>query len=341
MGFRLKPTPSSLWPLLGGIRFFLALVVVAAHMGGFRAVGAPIEPLAEALFSFNATGAVYGFFVLSGYSIAASWAKQSDAFYFRRALRILPLYFLIVVSSAIIPGLFGGVVTNRAQSFTTPTLWELVGNLCFAQGFFAKPINTDLVVWSLSIEVFFYALTPWFAKLSTRAIGWLIAVHAAVFYMVTNILGGLPASVLGSQVGLLAWAWLLGFWLHRRESDRFSLAAAFVLGAAATPLLGVKFPILWAAVLLAIAYGDRVKIGGLVRRLLTTLGDASYPLYLVHIPTFTLLYALGYRADNRFFLAAIGTSIALDLAFDQPFKRLVVSIYESRPNVPRPVGVSK
>jgi len=98
--------------VLGGLRFFLALIVAVSHLP-YR--GSAIEIV---LFRLCGMSAVISFLLLSGYSIAASYEKDRNGFYFRRALRILPLYVLTVVASTFVPAITG-------------TLAEMPGYRCF------------------------------------------------------------------------------------------------------------------------------------------------------------------------------------------------------------------
>ncbi len=73
-----KPVKTAmLWPMLGGVRFLLALIVAGDHLALFF----PASELSYNLKSLSSLAAVLGFLVISGFSIAASYAKEPQGFY--------------------------------------------------------------------------------------------------------------------------------------------------------------------------------------------------------------------------------------------------------------------
>jgi peptidoglycan/LPS O-acetylase OafA/YrhL len=306
------------WPILGALRFFLALVVAGAHLPLYTAPNSRHQVLPY----FSALAAVLGFLVISGYSIAASFAKQKDGFYARRALRILPLYAAMIVLVALLPKI------NMA--FGVPNWGQLVGNLFLVQGFFTKPIPANPVVWTLSVEAFFYLATPLIARLSQRALMVTICISAVACGMARFL--NLPfyeELLFGSNVLLLGWAWILGFWAYRNTSNSHTLLVAQSVGMCTMALINSFFlmflwPITWTITIVGIGYGHRVPYNKRVAQCLSLLGDASYPLYLFHLPVFSLIKVFKVSAsENVYLIIAIVISIALDRAFDRPFKRLV------------------
>ena len=77
------------WALLAGLRFFLSMTVILGHCALL------INTDKTGIFGaglLNPGSAVFGFFILSGYSIAASLDRDVSDFYRRRIVRIWPLY---------------------------------------------------------------------------------------------------------------------------------------------------------------------------------------------------------------------------------------------------------
>lgn len=119
------------------------------------------------------------FFVLSGYLITGVLLDTRDAplrwssFYARRALRILPLYLLLVAVvlgvSAASGGAFGVENLTTAQ---TASFWLLLGNWSMAEAnsYLVGPLA---VTWSVAIEEQFYLVWPLvvFASRSKRTLG--------------------------------------------------------------------------------------------------------------------------------------------------------------------------
>src|SRR5262249_45833532 len=103
------------------------------------------------------------------------------------------------------------------------------GNLLFLQTFLVKPVEFDGPVWSLAVEVFYYALAPLFNRLNRN---WLLAIISISF-----VCYALPKH--GTDWGLVyfvlskfnaanyAWCWLIGFLLWR-DNSRITIAFALV-----------------------------------------------------------------------------------------------------------------
>jgi peptidoglycan/LPS O-acetylase OafA/YrhL len=316
------------WPILAAIRFFLALVVAGSHLTWYMETQSSVSVISY----FSGMAAVLGFLVMSGYSIAASYAKQRNGFYWRRVLRIIPLYVVLIAFSAVGPALLGGQITVPGGHFVTPQFGQVLGNLFFLQGFLVMPLNTCPVVWTLSVEVFFYLATPWLARLSQRTLLFTVLALAGLFACSRFLHLPFYAELLyGSNVVLLGWAWLLGFWIFRAREHEHTIVVALSLGicvmAFNNSFLTVLWPITWIITILAIGYAELFPYGKRLAAFLSLLGDASYPLYLAHMPVFLLLY--GFRVSESgwvFILVAIVFSIVLDRCFDRPLKRLIATI---------------
>ncbi len=105
------------------------------------------------------------FFVLSGYLIAnqlfAGFARGGRlslaAFYARRALRTLPVFWFVLALYFIFPQVMGGR--------TPPPLWSF---LSFTQNFGLLPGTAFSHAWSLCIEEQFYLVLPLTLVLATR-----------------------------------------------------------------------------------------------------------------------------------------------------------------------------
>jgi peptidoglycan/LPS O-acetylase OafA/YrhL len=313
------------WPILGAMRFFLALVVAGAHLTLYAAPNSKVVVLQY----FSGLAAVLGFLVISGYSIAASFAKQREGFYARRALRILPLYVVMIVLIALLPDI------NKA--FDAPNRGQLVGNLFLLQGFFVAPIPANPVVWTLSVEAFFYLATPLLARLSQRSLMITMCISAAACggarFLNLPFYEGL---LFGSNVLLLGWAWILGFWAYRNAGNGHTLLVAQSIGTCTIAMINPFFlmflwPVTWTITILAIGYGHLVRYNKRVAQYFSVLGDASYPLYLFHLPVFSLMKVFKLSPSASLYLIiVVVVSILLDQLFDKPFKRLVFAIARPR-----------
>ena len=155
----LRP-PSRVGPL-DGLRG-LAILAVVFHNTVEAVTGAP-DAVARVLTLFAGPGwiGVQLFFALSGFLIVGELLDHQGAknylraFYARRALRILPLYFatLILVLTVIAVFPLPAVATYLREQG-----WQLC---LFLNNYSRPPPSGFGHFWSLAVEVQFYALVPW------------------------------------------------------------------------------------------------------------------------------------------------------------------------------------
>lgn len=136
-------------PRLDGLRFVAITFVLIEHLGGYLAG--------------HIQGGYYGvdlFFVISGYLITGillkdtghSFGQSYRAFVGRRALRIFPAYYLVLLIAVIVS--FG----PARELF--PWLATYTFNYPAAQWNAAHRENSLFYLWSLSVEEQFYLLWP-------------------------------------------------------------------------------------------------------------------------------------------------------------------------------------
>lgn len=315
-----------LWPLLGGVRFFLALIVAGAHLGFFIQPRIGIISFWSDLSGF---AAVLGFLAISGFSIAASLSKEPKGFYRRRAIRIVPLYAFSIAVAVLVARQYG-----KGNVFELPDWKTVVENLFFLQGFTASGLLlANFVIWSLSIEVFFYAFAPLLVRLRQPTLLSIIGASAIIFLRDADSVSSHYMSMThGQAAAVLAWAWLSGFFIYRCR-NRSVACFVFLVGFLALLTLNKKdldsnWPVTICLTLLAVGFGEKLRGPQWVANLLVLLGDASYPLYLFHLPLYLLLS--GWHAPSipwLWLVAAIALSIFLDRCVDQHVKKLF-----ARPN---------
>ena len=161
------------WPALDGLRGIAILSVMLNHYGPFVFTGGAAWQQGMALATKRAYLGVDLFFVLSGFLITGILLDSRGSpnylkrFYWRRSLRIFPLYFfyLLVIFFIFRPMFshyFLGV--NPAWYFSYLANWTMASQQ-------ANPFLAHL--WSLSVEEQFYLIWP-FAVLAipTRLFGW-------------------------------------------------------------------------------------------------------------------------------------------------------------------------
>src|SRR3954452_21530157 len=332
------------------LRALAALGVLAGHAWGLSHAYGPsgYDTLPERLIYGGGYGG-FVFFALSGYLLFRPLARAAFgagerialAGYARNgALRILPLYFVVVAVLFVLEG--GG----------TPGEWLRFAT--FTQNFFSGTVlDLDAPMWSLVIEVQFYALLPLLAlalawvsrrRLDVAAAVLVVAGLAGValrlwllkrrdvvdprvvyslattsFFFVPGMLLALarvreaPLRLPGVMGSSNAWAlasvaaWVIV--LDRFDVEPLAAVASFLtVGALALPLRPGRLVALLDA------------------RVLAVVGLASYSLYLWHLP---LVESVGRHVSTSLpamFLVAVPLSIALALlsyrAVEAPFLRL-------------------
>jgi peptidoglycan/LPS O-acetylase OafA/YrhL len=161
---------------LDGLRCLSILAVVWLHAGE--------SPSLERLFPASAYGflGVDLFFTISGFLIVTLLLRQRDksgeislaSFYYRRALRILPIYYGLIAAFAILY-FFVRPHGDNAAAFRAdfPALLLFLTNWLPASGVLA-------ITWSLAAEEQFYLLWPPIEKWLSRFTGWILAVALGV-----------------------------------------------------------------------------------------------------------------------------------------------------------------
>jgi peptidoglycan/LPS O-acetylase OafA/YrhL len=317
-------------PELQGLRGLAILGVVLYHC----------HPRREGTWMYY--GSLWGwsgvivFFALSGFLITSNLLGSLDkphsmhSFHARRALRILPLYALVLV-----------VCYWQAPWFIGPSTWDAVkaapwlAYLFFVQNLFHLTLPPVIgPTWALAIEEQYYFL--WAPAVRFLRKPWILSVLLAMALIAspllrqshytwltpTHTLIHLDGIALGSlmAVGLYTiplsrrvWCWIgscsavLGF-----------AAAATVAGG--TAYLDSALAVMFAGMVLALATstGARNPLSFLLRRgPLPFYGQISYGLYMIHIMVFVFFGWFDLRMDaygTAGNLAVVGFRLAMSTA---------------------------
>jgi peptidoglycan/LPS O-acetylase OafA/YrhL len=165
-------------PELDGLRGFAILQVISIHY--FYTPGANLSAALHFFQIFFALGwtGVDLFFVLSGFLIGGillgvrTSSNYFKTFYIRRFFRIVPLYYLWLLSLVALVYLRGS--TFLAQPTHSGINWRLLGHFLFLQNLWGNHYSTLAVwwlgvTWSLAIEEQFYVVAPFVVRFfSTR-----------------------------------------------------------------------------------------------------------------------------------------------------------------------------
>jgi len=332
-----KPSESS-WAFLALVRFGLAIAVLIGHYALM------VDKTRLSLFGFGffaAVSAVYGFFVLSGYSIAASLERKSAGFYGRRFIRIWPLYLsalifgLLVV--AILPNPFKFPLDEKYPEAIT---WiSVVASFLMLQGILSGPFWICGVIWSLSPEWWWYMVSPLLKRLWVGILFVLMALSLVQFIQMNwgfNLLWYLHSrqnnmhafnvaawnqESFGSPITGLFWLWIAGFlyYRYRRSPLGFCILAfpcvlAFLFGRS------VGFPCF--ATIFALVLCEDFKFSEKIMNFFDFLGDLSYPIYLFHVAVMALMVFLGFQGLFVFALGVLGVSAASLYLVEYPARKI-------------------
>jgi peptidoglycan/LPS O-acetylase OafA/YrhL len=275
------------WSLLSLMRFMLAMVVVFCHTRLFISPSGLLTAIGEA---FNGFAAVFGFLMISGFSIAHSIAKAPEGFYARRLERLAPTYYLCFLFCMGIYGAYYSYVTpENGPLLDLPDDVKRWGaTVLMLGGIVAAPLPIMAPAWSLGAEICYYGVAPFLRKAST---GILLCLGAAsmLLYVVTGTLCGNSFSMWPGlvTVSCLFWAWLCG-WLiyHHREHVLTwpGLVLIMVVFGAASEQTSNTNPMAIGAAGAALIAGHKIVIQPRWKRIFDYLGDLSFPLYLCHYP---------------------------------------------------------
>jgi peptidoglycan/LPS O-acetylase OafA/YrhL len=332
-------------PEIDGLRAVAVVPVILFH-GGF------------ALFSGGFVG-VDVFFVISGYLISTIIMTELDAgnftlvgFYERRARRILPALFLVIL--ACLPFAWAWMLPARLEDFgqSIVAVVAFASNMLFWQesGYFSpsaelKPL---LHTWSLAIEEQFYVVFPAFMLLcwrfGTRAVTAMVITGAIASLGLSEWLSDRDASANFYLAPTRAWELLAGvmaaIYLRRRARSGGILlgnlcsTAGLCLIALAVFVFdeSTVFPSVYAL----LPVGGTVLIiifataGTWAARLLSMppvvgIGLISYSAYLWHQPMFAFARINGFNDANQWVFGVLAVAV-LPLAYlswrlvERPFR---------------------
>ena len=232
------------FPGVNALRGLAALLVVVQHAGSFAAQ-ATNTPQADVLKLDFGTLGVLMFFTISGFVIGLNRHLPTAEFLFRRALRIYPPFWAAYALSAII-----------VWSIGLQTTWSWVAALLLPSR--ATPA-IYLPLWTLTFEVFFYALAAFVfsLRLSDRALTalalcWIIVVANMHPYM-TGMLPILPGALIPFAPYNIFFAIGLICALNFDFLSRYSITQFLAVTVAATVLMTLMPPVPYIATTLVMA----------------------------------------------------------------------------------------
>ncbi|WP_343986509.1 acyltransferase [Terrabacter terrae] len=275
---------------LNAVRLMLALFVVADH--SFKAATGQPGP-----WPYLGGFAVDGFFAISGYLIAGSRARMEiKPFLWRRALRLMPAYWMLLIFTALLVAPASAMLTSRPYDWGSAAGYVLRNALLFTtqMGIDGTPAGVpyeglwNASTWSLPYEAAAYVLFGLVIALPRFRERWAAALCA-------GLTGCAVATSVGSGVGTATelgrlWSFftagvLLWFLRERLPS---SAGLALVAGGLVAVGLAVGHTCYLAVAPLPLAY-LLLWLGANLRVRIGSRNDISYGIYLFAFPLQQLL----------------------------------------------------
>lgn len=294
------------------------------------------------------------FFILSGFVIALNYSRRINdvqgygSFVWRRVARLWPLHMLVLGFFGAL-GLLGHVV---GYAFSYPEVFKLSGlpwNVLMLQAW--GPVwhlSFNVAAWSISAEMFVYLLFPVFALLLAR-LGMVASLGLIAFWVLAMIVArdaaglrpwhqstydlGMLRAVPGFFLGVIIQR-AVTVWSGRLDMPWWAAHTVFGLALVAVHL---KLPaemviVLFAIFVFAMALAEeRQPDTWLTKPIAHHLGQASYALYMVHMPLMTcMLFVIrrttGFEGLAPWFFAlgtfvlSLGLALALYRWFEVPMR---------------------
>lgn len=341
------------FPNLNGLRFVAALAVIVHHSEQLKAMfGLPsVWGRSPVVFMLGQLGVIL-FFVLSGFLITYLLLEeerrgviQVGRFYLRRALRIWPLYYLIVGLSLFVlprvpfftwPG-YGIEVVQSDLAIKTALYATLFANVVLAN---LGVVPYASQTWSIGTEEQFYLIWPLLMKHVRNKLGLMLGV------IVVYLLGSLLLSP--ASIGVGPWqSWVGAFYdtfnidcmaigglaaviLHRNlrplaflfDLKTFYATLALTVTLVATgwsiPRLSFEaYSVLFAVLVVNLAANPRI-VWSLEFAPIHYLGKISYGLYMLHplaiVIAIRMLTWIGAGSNLAFYPLCLAIAIGLAAA---------------------------
>lgn len=352
---------------LTGVRFFAALAVFLFHYGaGFSERAGMPKPLIT--FLHNGNYGVSMFFVLSGFIMTYTYEGKLSTriqlydFFVARVARIYPVYLLVLVIA--LP-----VLAKPIDAHGVVAVLLMLQSWTPASSLFGY--SWVMQAWTLSVEVFFYAIFPFVLascrglKLPGVAAGMILVGIPIIAFGLPTVTPGTPDIPLMPQgldlplPVLRSFEFLFGMMLCKflfaapktaqalaRGWITFLTAALIVaiLSFSVNSQVTAVATVLFGLLIIQLAAGKNGLVTTLSTQTMVLLGGASYALYLAQGPMREWVRALipgnmlGSVVNPVLVILA---AIAIFLYVEQPMRRYVRALLMVRARVPAPAPVKQ
>lgn len=314
-------------PELDGVRAIAIWMVLIGHLyWGFSVPPDTYDGMPRLIYQAISHGwlGVDLFFILSGFLISGILLDSKDranyfrSFYWRRVLRILPIFYLCIL----VMSFFYGEASYFLLSFL------FLAN--FASGFGVPTPHGPGVFWSLCIEEHFYMLWPLLVRFLSRRN---LTMVAALIVIVTPALrwwGVTSGMHIDAQVYSYSWfrfdglamGALLAIWMRSQLAttrNSFLLVGLMIFTSVAIAIIGLPYGIMgktpvgvalrytqvilvFGAFVLSVITLRGTPITGWLRNWFTDLsGKLSYCLYLIHLSVGDAVYNLTVAHNEKLY----------------------------------------
>jgi peptidoglycan/LPS O-acetylase OafA/YrhL len=336
------------------LRFIAAILVVFRHYSPVRNMVVD-----------NGDSSVGFFFLLSGFILVVAYSKEIMSekldvfnFYLRRFARIYPLYLLALLLTLC----FHFFIKNGH----THLAFKLPFEVLMLQSWF-YPGSINYPAWSLSCEIFFYFLFPFYilklknlplksaVSIAIFAVLMSSAVSYFIYYLPTSFLKNeLKIGYLTEQPFLRICVFLLGnvlgfIYLRNIQLPKKLLIALFLSSGICfylwsfnpvemgLSLKQIGFTFLHTALIFTLIQNPDFSTKYLSNKFFMTLGDISYGVYLLQYPvySFTLLFTDKLDPILQFFIyliVLILVSFWVYQYFEKPLRHKITNFGKSRFN---------
>lgn len=350
------------------LRGLLALAIIWGHL---QVV--PLEIYTTDVFfliSFPGRIIVWMFFIISGYSIYAGYRvgkynlnlKDSFRFYYNRAIRILPLFYITTILTwlsliYISPG-------------ELPPWQQIIRTLLFFEFNMKSGIYTFSPTWYIGILIYFYLVAPFLAqgymfikkKLTFREIFWFVILISVAGHWIgslsaksndiRNLVGCLPLFIFGflsydmahddldpplklyklierkTMYVILFVIFELIFFIYKRGGF-FALPMELVIGSLGAVMLTL---LTWKTT----THLPENIMTAYLKKVLCELGKQSYGLYLWHSLVIILLFRSGFIGISgppfgniKYLAMAFAITVSISYALSILSRSLIEKPYKS------------
>jgi peptidoglycan/LPS O-acetylase OafA/YrhL len=284
------------------LRGLAAVVVVLYHVNIYSEIIGGQKNAYFSFFNTNFSLGVWLFFVISGFIMAFLIETNYEKFFYRRILRIYPIYLCTVLVVFFVKILFFSTVSN-------PELLKAISLLPFGEKTY--PLSIE---WSLIYEVFFYIICTIFANEILQRffkyflLLWVIMIFIGFYLLKTPTLL-LPTmnTIFFSNYNLLFIFGAFSYYFYKKIKDtKKSVAIISLLTSSIfflivlinklyrndfekTIILGI---LLAGVVLFTAVLSSKESKQNKALLILERFGDYSYALYLTHVAVITITFSV-------------------------------------------------